>query len=315
MKAYIIEKYGTEEMLKIAQLAMPSPASRQVLVEIHASSVNPIDWKIRKGELKLISGFRFPRFLGADLSGRVIKVGDQVKRFKEGDEVYGLISALKGGAYATHLVLDESALALKPVNLNFQQAAAIPLAGQTALQGLRDRGEIQLGQQVLINGCTGGVGTFAVQIAKKFGAIVTGVCSTANQAFAHELGCDYVHDYTKEDLSLTERNYDLIFDAVGKMELSVARKLLTAQGNYVSTLPSGTLYFREFLSRLTGERKFCSILLGSNAKDLTFLKDLSESGHLKVVIDKVYDFKELPQAHHYSQQGHAKGKIVIAIVT
>jgi NADPH:quinone reductase-like Zn-dependent oxidoreductase len=313
MKAIVIEKYGSPQVLKCAHVAMAEPGPQQVLVEIHASSVNPVDWKIRKGKLKFITGMKFPRFLGGDLSGTIVKVGKKCKRFKEGDEVYGLIGAIKGGAYAEYIAIDEKALVLKPANLSFEEAAAIPLAGQTALQGLRDKGKMKKGQNILINGCTGGVGLFAVQIAKNFETTVTGVCSTESQSLAREIGCDFVIDYKKEDLNALGKTYELIFDAAGMMDLKTAKKLLTKNGIYVSTLPSLKLILKSIFSRLSGGKTYKSILLKSNAGDLNFLRELSEKGKLRVIIDSEFTLEDTVKAHEKSEQGHAKGKIIISV--
>ncbi|MBE9198727.1 MULTISPECIES: NAD(P)-dependent alcohol dehydrogenase [unclassified Nodularia (in: cyanobacteria)] len=312
MKAVVIRRYGSAEVLQYEDVAQPQIKPNQLLVKVHASSVNPIDWKIRKGMLSLLTGNQFPLILGFDLAGEVVAVGSQVTHFQLGDAVYGSTS-FPGGAYAEFAAVQENLIAFKPKNLTFEEAATVPLAALTALQALRDQGNIKSSQTVLINGAAGGVGMFAVQIAKALGTEVTGVCSTKNLDFVKSLGADRVIDYTQQDFTEGSGQYDIIFDAVGKRSLSDCKGVLKPNGIYISTLPTPEVLLQTvFTAFFTGQKaKF--VIESPNTQDLVYLKKLIESGKMRTVIDRTFPLAELGMAHSYSQSERTVGKIAIAI--
>ena len=325
MKAIVYCDYGSPDLLKLEDVAIPVPAEDQVLVKVRAASVNPLDWHFLQGTpyiMRLDSGLRKPkrRQLGVDYSGVVEAVGSKVTQLKPGDEVFGA----KGGAFAEYLCAKaDRAMARKPSNISFEGAAAVPIAAITALQGLRDAGKIQAGQQVLINGASGGVGTFAVQLARSFGAHVTGVCSGRNEQLVRSLGAEQVIDYKKEDFTRSDRPYDLMLDNVGTQPMSGFRRVLKPKGICVliggggpdegrwigpMSRPLKALLFRPFLSQ-----KFTMILADVNHKDLSFMADLMATGKVKPVIDRTYTLSQTPDALRYLEKGHARGKVVITM--
>ena len=313
MKAVVINQYGSSDVLQYQEIEKPAIASDQLLVKVHATSVNPVDWKLRKGDLQILSGYNFPVRLGSDFAGVVEAVGQQVTQFKLGDEVYGMVSPVNGGAYAEYMAVSESALALKPNNMTFEQAAAVPVTGVTALQGLLDLGQIRPGQQVLINGASGGVGTFAVQIAKAMMSGVTAVCSAKNSELVQSLGADSVIDYHQQDFTEQATQYDIILDAVGKRTVSECDKVLKPEGVYVSTLPTP-----ENLAQAAGRfflpgKKAKLVLAQPRSRDLNALRTLIEAGKVRSVIDRTYPLSEIIKAHDYSEKGHAVGKIVLVV--
>jgi 2-desacetyl-2-hydroxyethyl bacteriochlorophyllide A dehydrogenase len=312
MKAVIIRRYGATEVLQYEDVEQPKIESTQLLVKVRASSVNPIDWKIRKGMLSLIIGSKFPKILGFDVAGEVVEVGSGVTRFKPGDAIYGSTN-FPGGGYAEFAAVPENLAVLKPTNLNYEEAAAVPLAALTALQALRDKGNIQTGQNLLINGAAGGVGIFAVQIAKALGAQVTGVSSTKNLDLVKSLGADRVIDYTQQDFTKDTVQYDIIFDAVGKRSLSETKKVLKSNGVYITTVPNPKVMLEIVLTAFLPGQKAKFLFEKPNAKDLLFLKELIEGGKIRVVIDRTYPLQELAAAHSYSETGRVVGKIAIAI--
>ena len=319
MKAVVYTKYGSPDVLQIRDIEKPAPGDNEVLIKIHAASVNAYDWHFLTADIFLIrfmgGGLFKPKYtrLGADIAGRIEAVGKNVKQFQPGDEVYGMVR----GGFAEYTCAVEDRLALKPVNLSFEQAAAVPMAGITALQGLRDEGKIQAGQKVLINGASGGVGTFAVQIAKYYGAEVTAVCSTRNVDQARSIGADHVIDYTKEDFTKSDQKYDLIFAANGYHPLSAYKRALTPKGIYV--MAGGTksqifhaMLFGSFMSE-SGGRKMGGVSAKRSQKDLEILKELIESGKVVPVIDKRYPLAESAEALRYLGAGHARGKVIITM--
>ncbi|MEH1775281.1 NAD(P)-dependent alcohol dehydrogenase [Nostoc sp.] len=312
MKAVVIRRYGAAEVLQYEDVEQPKIEPTQLLVKVRASSVNPIDWKIRQGMLSLIIGNKFPKILGFDVAGDVVEVGSGVTRFKPGDPIYGSTS-FPGGGYAEFAAIPENLATLKPTNLSYEEAAAVPLAALTALQALRDQGNIQTGQTVLINGAAGGVGIFAVQIAKALGAVVTGVSSTKNLDLVKSLGADRVIDYTQQDFAEDTAQYDIIFDAVGKRSLSETKKVLKPNGVYITTVPSPKVLLESVLTAFLPGRKAKFLFEKPNAKDLLFLKELIEAGKIRAVIDRTYPLQELAAAHGYSETGRAVGKIAIAV--
>jgi NADPH:quinone reductase-like Zn-dependent oxidoreductase len=324
MRATVIDRYGTPDVLRLEEVDTPVPGDGQVLLRVRASSVNPYDWHFLTGRPKLFrpafGGLRRPKYriLGADLAGQVEAVGSNVTRFVPGDEVYGLTTA---GAYAEYVAVAEAELAPKPGNLTFEQAAAVPLAGGTALQAIRNQGQVQPGQKVLINGASGGVGTLAVQIAKVYGAEVTGVCSTANVEMVRSIGADHVIDYTRDDFASKPQRYDLLFDNVGNRLLSDYRRVLTPKGIYLASHGQpehtwlGPMLFlarAAMLSPFVGQ-KLTAFTAQPSTEDLHTLKALIEAGTLTPVIDRAYSLAEVPEAFRYLEQWHARGKVVITI--
>ncbi|HEX9281656.1 MAG TPA: NAD(P)-dependent alcohol dehydrogenase [Candidatus Udaeobacter sp.] len=322
MKAITHCEYGSSDVLKLEDVEKPVPNDNQLLVKVHAASVNPLDLTIR-GPLLIrpLLGLRKPKDtrLGVDYAGSVEAVGKNVTNFKPGDEVFGG----KNGAIAEYVcVLADRAVVAKPGNMTFEQAAAVPVAAITALQGLRDKGKIQAGQKVLINGASGGVGTFAVQIAKSFGTEVTGVCSTRNVDLVRSIGADHVIDYTKEDFTRTDQRYDLIFDLVGNHSFSERRHILNPNGICVMAGLGGAGWHEGFATRLLGElngylrsrlvnQKFIAYIAQFNKADMSILADLMQTGKITPVIDRTFRFNETADALRYLETGHARGKVVI----
>ncbi len=313
MKAITINQYGSADVLQYADVEKPQIKSDQLLVKVYASSVNPIDWKIRKGMLKVLTGNKFPMILGFDVSGEVVTVGEKVTDFKVGDAVYAYLDPLPGGAYAEYAAVSERVASLKPSNMTHEQAAAVPLAATTALQALRDKGEIEKGQKVLINGASGGVGTFAVQIAKAWETEVTAVCSGKNAELVRSLGADKVIDYTQQDFTKDTAKYDIIFDVVSNRSFSECKNSLQPKGIYVTLLPSPDILLHSFLTLFSPGKKAKLFVAKANGKDLAYLKDLIEAGKMRSVIDRAYPLSEVAAAHAYSEGGHAVGKIVIIV--
>jgi len=325
MKAIVYSDYGLSN-LKLENIEKPVPNDDQILVKVRAASINPYDWHFVEGTPYIMRmmgvGLRKPKDiqLGVDFAGTVEAVGKNVTQFKPGDDVFGG----RGGAFAEYVCRRaEGAVALKPANLTFEQAASVNIAGITALQALRDKGKVQPGQKVLINGASGGVGTFAVQIAKTFGADVTGVCSTRNVDLVRSLGADHVIDYTKEDFAKGTERYDVILDNVPNHSLSECRRILTPNGKYVMiggggpndsrwVGPFGRVIKTMVLSPFTSQ-KMGMMMADANGKDLTILADMMQSGKLKPVIDRTYKLNEVPAAIAYLEEGHARGKVVITV--
>jgi NADPH:quinone reductase-like Zn-dependent oxidoreductase len=324
IKAIVHCEYGSPDVLKLEDVEKPVPNDNQLLVRVRAASVNPLDLTIR-GPLLIrpMLGLRKPKDtrLGVDYAGIVEAVGKNVTNFKPGDEVFGG----RNGALAEYVcVLADRAVVLKPSNMTFEQAATVPVAAITALQGLRDKGKIQAGQKVLINGASGGVGTFAVQIAKSYGAEVTGVCSTRNMDMVRSIGADHLIDYTKQDFTKGDDRYDLIFDLVGNHSFAERRRILNPNGICVMAGIGGAGWHDGMATRLAGElnafvrsrfvsQKFISYIAQFNKKDMIVLADLMQSGKMTPVIDKTYKLSDTPDALRYLEQGHARGKVVITL--
>ena len=322
MRAITYTEYGPSEVLQFTEVAKPTPKDDEALIRIRAASVNPLDWHYLRGApyvVRLMTGWRRPKVtrLGVDVAGQVEAVGRNVTQFQPGDEVFGACR----GAFAEYGCASEKALVLKPANVTFEQAAAVPVAAFTALQGLRDKGRIQRGQKVLINGAAGGVGTFAVQIARVFGAEVTGVCSTRNVDMVRTIGANHVVDYTQEDFTKSGQRYDLIFDSVGNHSLSDCRRALTTEGTLV--LVGGTDKGR-WLGALTGvlkavvlsrfvSQKLLPFLAHLRKDDLIVMRELLEAGKVTPVIDRSYPLRDVPEAIRYLEAGHARGKVVITM--
>ncbi len=313
MKAIAIRGYGSADVLQYEDLPTPKIKSDQLLVKVHASSVNPVDWKIRQGALQLITGYAFPKILGFDLSGEVVEVGSDVTLFKPGDLIYACLSVALGGAYAEYAAVPERVAAMKPANMTFEEAASLPVAAGTSLQALRNLGNIQPLQNVLINGASGGVGIFAVQLAKIFGAEVTAVCSSKNFDLVKSLGADRLIDYKQQNFIQDAARYDIIFDAVAKESFSSCKEVLKPKGIYITTLPTPDAFMQGALTALIPGKKAKFILFNCNTEDLTYLKDLIEAGKMRTVIDRTFPLQELAAAHTYSESGRTVGKIAIAI--
>ncbi len=325
MKAVVYHEFGSPSVLRLEEIPKPVPTDNQVLVKVRAVSVNPLDWHYMEGTPYL---GRLPEFgvmkpkvgrLGVDYAGTVEAVGKNVTQYKAGDEVFGN----RFGAFAEYICATEKALALKPVNLSFEEAASVPVAAVTALQGLRDTGKLQSGQKVLINGASGGVGTFAVQLAKWMGANVTGVCSTRNVELVRSLGADQVIDYTKEDFTKGTQRYDLILDNVANRSLSECREVMSPNGRYVMVGGGGVNdgvwmgplphMIKALLWSRLGSRQMGMFLAEMNNKDLTILADLMQAGTLKPVIDRRYKLNDIAEAIRYLEGGHARGKVVVTL--
>lgn len=323
MKAMVYTQYGSPDVLKLQEVAQPAPKDGEVLVKVHAAAANYADWALLNGNPFLVRaefGLFKPKntILGADVAGQVVAVGKNVQQFQTGDQIFGDISGCGWGGFAEYVAVPEKFLALKPAHISYEQAAAAPLAGITALQGLRDYGRIQPGQKVLINGASGGVGTFAVQIAKAFGAEVTAVCSTNKLEMVRAIGADHAIDYTQEDFTQQGPQYDLILGANGSHSLADYRRALRPQGIYVCSGGSlrqifAALILGPLLSRRGGQQLRSMGSAKPNQKDLLVMKELLATGKVVPVIDRCYPLLEVPDALRYLGTGHAKGKIVITV--
>ena len=320
MKAITYHNYGSPDVLQIEEIEKPTPDENQVLVKVHATSINAGDYRVMRADpffIRLMGGgILRPKDtrLGGDVAGQVEAVGKNVKQFRLGDEVFGC----RHGAFAEYVCAREGLLALKPTNISFEQAAAIPIAALTALQGLRDTGGIQPGQKVLIQGASGGVGMFAVQLAKHFGAEVTAVCSTKNLEMAHSLGADHVIDYNKEDFTRNQQRYDLIFAANGYHPLSAYKRALRSQGIYVcagGTMPQflQAIFLGPWMSEKGGKKMTTMGIAKVTQQDLVFLGELLKEGKIVPVIDRSYPLSEIVEAFRYVEDKHAQGKVVITV--
>ncbi len=320
MKAVVYTKYGSPDVLEFKEVEKPIPEKTEVLVKVHSASVNAADWHTLRADpwfLRLMGGgFLKPKrkILGFDIAGRVEAVARNVKQLQPGDEVFGICDM---GGFAEYACARENTLALKPASMTFEEAATVPVAAITALQGLRNKGQIQQGQKVLINGASGGVGTFAVQIAKSFETIVTAVCSTRNLDMVRSIGADQVIDYTQEDFTRSDQRYDLIFAANGYHPIFNYKRALSPRGTYVVAGGSMTQFFQAMLLgpwiSMTGSKKMGSMGIAKpNKKDLVFMAELIEAGKVVPVVDRRYPLCEVPEAIRYLEEGHARGKVVIA---
>ena len=321
MKAIVYYNYGSPDVLKCEEIEKPTAGDDEVLIKVRAAAVNPIDRLFRGTSyiVRILTGLRKPKNtrLGVDVAGEVEAVGRNVTQFKPNDQVFGTCR----GAFAEYVCTSERALAVKPANVTFEQAASVPIAAVTALQGLRDQGHIQPEQKVLINGAAGGVGTFAVQIAKSFGAEVTGVCSTRNVDMVRSIGADQVIDYTQKDFTRNGQRYDLILDMIGNHSLLACRRVLNPKGIYIGAGlgPDGSLidFLARWITALVLSRfvsqKFVMFIAKLNKEDLTIMRELMEAGKVTPVIDKRYRLSEVPEAIRHLEEGHARGKIVITL--
>jgi NADPH:quinone reductase-like Zn-dependent oxidoreductase len=322
MKAVVYTKYGSPDVLQLKEVEKPTPKDNEVLIRIHAASANAADWHLLRGDpflLRLGYGLLKPNntILGADIAGRVEAVGNNVTQFQPGDEVFGDISGCGLGGFAEYVSVPEHAVISKPASMTFEEAAAVPMAAVTALQGLRDKGQIQPGQKVLIHGASGGVGTFAVQIAKAFRAEVTAVCSTRKVDLVRSIGADHVIDYTQEDFTKNGQRYDLILAANGNRSMFEYKRALAPKGRYVVTGGSMAQLFQAMLLgpllSTAGRQKMGNVLARPNQKDLACMKELLEAGKVIPVIDRCYPLSETAEAIRYLEAGHARGKVVITV--
>jgi NADPH:quinone reductase-like Zn-dependent oxidoreductase len=322
MKAIVYKEYGSPDVLELKEVAKPTPKDDEVLIAVQAAAVNAADLHFLRADpflIRLYTGLRKPKhpILGAAIAGRVEAVGRTVQQLQPGDEVFGDLSGCGLGGFAEYVCVREEAVALKPANLSFEAAAAVPMAAVTALQGLRDKGRIQPGLLVLINGASGGVGTFAVQLAKAFGAEVTAVCSTGNVDAARALGADHVIDYTMEDFTHNGQHYDLIMAANGDHAIAEYQRALSPHGTYVMTGGSNKQVFQAMLLgpwiSLTGSQKMGNLMVKRSNRDLVFMRELLEAGKVVPVIDRCYPLSEVAEALRYLEAGHAKGKVVITV--
>ena len=324
MKAIVYTQYGPPDVLRLTEVEKPTAKEKEVLVKIHAASANAVDWRFMRGTpffARFDAGFPKPKhtILGADIAGQIEAVGSGVTQFQPGDEVFGEIDTCGFGGFAEYVAVPEGLLVLKPGNITFEEAAATPVAAFTALQGLRDSGQIQSGQKVLINGASGAVGTFAVQIAKSFGAEVTGVCSTTKVETTRSIGADHVIDYTQEDFTRNGETYDLIFDVAANRSAADYKRALSPNGVcvvcgfHMSHMLFQVLLLGSWIS-LTGSVKIGH--MGSAVpkhKDLLVIKELLETGQVVPVIDRRYLLSETAEAIRYLEEGHARGKVVITM--
>lgn len=322
MKAIVYTKYGSPDVLKYKEVEKPAPKDDEILIRIHATSINSRDWRMMRANpffIRFGAGFLKPKnpILGVDVAGEVEAVGCQVNHFQPGDEVFGYLSRYGGRTFAEYACAGEDEIILKPAHLSFEQAAAVPLAAITALKGLRDYGNIQPGQKVLIQGASGGVGTYAVQIAKSFGAEVTGVCSTRNMEMVRSFGADHVIDYKKEDFTRNGQQYDLILAVNGYHPISDYLRALRHEGSYIV---AGGLMIQIIQAALqkervskTGNQKISIVSIDHDQKDLAFIKNLIEAGKIIPVIDKGYPLSKTAEAFRYYENEHARGKVVLTV--
>ena len=320
MKAIVYTEYGSPDVLQLEEVEKPTPKDNEVLIEVHAASINYVDWQVLTGESTFLrlwnGGLRKPRhkILGDDIAGRIESVGAKVTEFQPGDEVFGISTF---DAFAEYASVSEKDLAMKPASMTFNEAAAIPYAAMTALQGVRDKGKVKSGQKVLINGASGGVGMFAVQIAKQFGAEVTGVCSTSKLDMVRSIGADHVIDYTQEDFTANGQLFDLIFAIAGQRSIFDYRRALSSDGIYVCVGGSLGQYVQATLVgpliSITGSKKMGSMFTNPNKKDYAFLSELFKAGKVVPVIDRCFPLSEVPEALRYYGEGKVRGKIIITM--
>lgn len=311
MRAVVIDRYGGPEVLRVATVPRPVPSRSQVLVRTRFIGVNPKDIIVRKGKFKIATGKKFPLIVGHDIAGEVVEAGLGAD-LNEGDLVYGMINDFAGRAYAEYAAMDCQQLALAPTSIGLDLAAAAPLAAQTALQALRDDAHLQPGQRVLINGASGGVGVFALQIAKIMGARVTAVCSHRNAELVKELGADEVIDYGKVELVNLDERFDVIFDVFGNYHFDKLAHLLTPRGSYVHTIPSARI-FKDVARTFVRRKRAKLVVVKSRREDLNWLRQHIDSGRLRVVVDRSFALGDVADAHRYMETKRARGKVVLAV--
>ena len=317
MKAIVIEDYGGSDRLVLRERPDPSPGEGEILVRVRAAGVNPVDWKIRRGDLRLVLRISFPYIPGGDIAGEVVDVGPGVTRFRPGDAVVAFVDLKKGGGYAELAAVKESAAALKAQSLTFAEAASLPIAAGTAVQALRDSGGLRTGGTTLINGGAGGVGHFAVQIARALGAVPTATCGPANIDFVRSIGAETVIDYSKSDFTRGTERYDVVFDSVAKSSFGACRHLLKPGGCYVTTLPGPGVFLWYPVQTVAGlfgrVKKAKFLMVRPDGKDLMYLGTLAHEGRLRPTIGGNYPLELAREAHELSEAGHTRGKIVLEI--
>lgn len=317
MKAIVIDDYGGVDQLHLRELPDPRPHADEVLVRVRAAGVNPVDWKIRQGQLRFILRPTFPYVPGGDIAGEVVAAGADAAPFKASDPVVGFLDLKRGGGYAELAVVKKTAVAVKSPSLSFVEAASLPIAACTALQALRDLGKLSRGAKALILGGAGGVGHFAVQIAKALGAKTSATCGPSNIEFVQSLGADQVIDYSSKDFMAGLDRYDVIFDAVGKSSFAVCRPLLAPRGTYVTTLPMPSLFFWSGVQSIAGifgnAKRAKGILVRPSGKDLAFLCQLADEGKLRPKVSLTFSLDRAAKAHEASESSHTRGKIVLEV--
>jgi NADPH:quinone reductase-like Zn-dependent oxidoreductase len=317
VKAIVIDGYGSSDRLRFSEQPDPKPNADEILVAVRAAGVNPVDWKIRRGDLRMVLRVGFPYIPGGDVAGEVVDVGAGVTRFRPGDRVVAFVEMARGGGYAERACVKESAAALMPRSLNFAEAATLPIAGVTALQALRDKGGLRAGGSALVHGGAGGVGHFAVQIGKALGATIAATCGASNVTYVESLGADRVIDYTREDFSRRPERYDVVFDAVAMSSFGACRAALAPGGSYVTTLPGvgvlfwGGLQSAAALVRPAKRARF--LMVRPAGADLAYLGQLADLGRLRPTLAQKFPLEHAAKAHAASEAGHTRGKIVLEV--
>ncbi|MFD1875745.1 NAD(P)-dependent alcohol dehydrogenase [Hymenobacter bucti] len=312
MRKVIYKQFGDESVLELVEQAVPTPKQNQVLIRVKAVSINPLDWKVYGGEMKLMSGSKFPKAVGIDFAGVVESSGSLATRYKAGDEVLGLLDVFKGGALADYVVVQETDIALKPGNSSFEEAAALPLTGLSALQIIDKLAAVGKNQEVLINGATGGIGVFAVQLAKKRGAIVTAVVGTEGVAQAKQWGADTVLDYTRQDIQRLDQRFDAVIDLSTKLSFKAAKKLMKSRAVFITTLAAPVTLVRSFFNNLFSSRKLKVLIVKPSAEGLQTLAKLAEKD-LQIVLAKTYSINQVREAYRETSRGRTIGKSVIVL--
>jgi len=313
MRSVIFNKYGGPDVLELTDIDIPELPEDKILIKVFASSVNPIDYKIRKGDMKIFTGKKFPKYAGSDFAGVIEEAEVKVDGYQKGDKVYGFLSAIKGGAYSEFLIADPAKISLMPEKFNFEEAASIPLAALTALQALNYKGNISEGSKVLINGATGGVGSFGIQIAKAMGAEVTGICSEKNIELCKKLGADKVYDYSSDELKRSGDKFDLFFDAAAKLSFSKSKKYLNSGGVYITTVPGPGVMLRRLFNIIPFTKKAKMILVKPSGVDLTILTGFAMTGEFHPIVENIFDLDKISDAHKLAESGKFRGKIVVKI--
>lgn len=315
MKAIITKAYGSVDVLSVENVDLPAIQEDEILVQVKAASINPLDWRIRTGEMKIITGKTPPRILGSDYAGVVNKVGKNIRKYKIGDEVFGLIDIVKvkEGTYAEYVKVKENDINIKPENSSFEETASLPLVSLTSYQALVNIAKAKKGNKVLVNGCSGGVGSSAVQIAKALGYETTGICSTKNVGFAKTLGADRVIDYKKENVLSKNEKYDIIFDTVGNLKFSLSKKILESKGTYVTTAVTVPAMIFSPLANMFRTKQFKLVIVKPDAENLTIIRQMVENKELKGQVSKVFNLDDVKEAHLMSQNGGYSGKLVLKV--